>query len=378
MAKVAASGLSAHLAQVPDPRIDRTKRHALLTILAIAVCAVLAGADDWVAIAEFGRIKRAWFKRWLPLPNGIPSHDTFRRVFLLLDSDAFAEAFRAWVQSIAQLAAQQGIAIDGKTLRRSHDAAEGQSAISMVSAWATANRLVLGQLKVDDKSNEIKAIPELLRVLELSGCIVTIDAIGCQTDIAETIVARGGDYLLAVKGNQAGLHQELQDLFADAASLRFKGVVHDHCKQTDKGHGRLEIRHCWTIADPDYLRCIQRLAAWPGLQTLVKLDCERRTERGTTYETRYFISSLPNDAHLALRSARGHWGIENQLHWVLDMAFREDESRLRKGNGAENFAMLRHIALNLLQRETTAKMGVKNKRLRAGWDPDYLSTLLTQ
>lgn len=366
MQSVASTSLSAQLARVPDPRIDRTKRHGLLDILAIAVCAVLAGADDWVAIAEFGRIKQAWFRRWLALPNGIPSHDTFRRVFLLLDTDAFAEVFRAWVQSLAQRAARQGIAIDDKLLRGSHDAAEGQSAISLVSAWATANRLVLAQLKVDDKSNEITAIPELLRVLELSGCIVTIDAIGCQTDIAETIVARGGDYVLAVKGNQAGLHRELQDLFVDAESLHFKAVAHDHCKQTDKGHGRLEIRHCWTIADPDYLRCIRRLAEWPRLQTLVKLDCERRTESGTTRETRYFISSLPNDAQLALRSARGHWGIENRLHWVLDLAFREDESRLRKGNGAENFAMLRHIALNLLQRDTTAKLGVKNKRLRAG------------
>jgi predicted transposase YbfD/YdcC len=299
-------------------------------------------------------------------------------VFLLLDSQVFAQAFRAWVQGIAQLAAAQGIAIDGKTLRRSHDAASGHSAISLVSAWATANRLVLAQLKVDDKSNEITAIPELLRVLELQGCIVTIDAIGCQTDIAQTIVDRGGDYVLAVKGNQAGLHQEVQDLFADATSLCFKGVVHAYCKQTDKGHGRLEIRRCWTIADPDYLQCIRRLADWPRLQTLVKVDCERRMDSGTTRETRYYISSLPNDAKRILHAVRGHWGIENQLHWVLDVAFREDQSRLRKGHGAENFAMLRHMALNLLQHDTTAKLGVKNKRLRAGWDPDYLITLLTQ
>jgi predicted transposase YbfD/YdcC len=377
MKAVTATSLSAQLGSIPDPRIERTKQHLLIDILVIAVCAVLAGADDWVAIAEFGRIKQAWFKRFLALPNGIPSHDTFRRVFLLLDAVAFEKAFLQWAQALASLTGRQGVSVDGKTIRRSHDASEDQSAIGMVSAWATANRVVLGQLKVEAKSNEITAIPSLLRLLELKGCIVTIDAIGCQTDIAQTIVARGADYLLAVKGNQAGLYQEIQDLFADAESQQFKGVIHQHCKQTDKGHGRLEIRHCWTIADPDYLQCIRRLAEWPHLQTLVKLDCERRTDTGTTHATRYFISSLPNDAKLALRSARGHWGIENQLHWVLDLAFREDESRLRKGNAAENFAVLRHIALNLLHHDTTTPMGVKNKRLRAGWDNDYLMYLLT-
>jgi len=370
------SSLQSHFAEVTDPRIERTKHHGLIDIITIAVCAVIAGADDWIAIAAFGRAKRKWFKRFLALPNDIPSHDTFRRVFLLLDPAEFEQAFLSWVQALSHLAALQVVAIDGKTLRRSHDGVLGKNAIHMVSAWATANQLVLGQLKSDEKSNEITAIPELLRRLELHGCIVTMDALGCQTEIADLIVQRGGDYALAVKGNQDGLFREVQDLFADADALRFKGVLHDHCKHTDKAHGRLEIRHCWTISDPDYLACIKRQAEWLNLRTLIKVQCERRTATGTTVKTRYFISSLPNDAKLALHAVRGHWNIENQLHWVLDIAFREDDCRLRKGHGAENFVVLRHIALNLLRQETSEQMGLKNKRLRAAWDEAYLLKIL--
>ena len=369
--------LKAHFSQVPDPRIERTKQHLLIDIITIAVCAAIAGADDWIAVAAFGRAKQSWFKGWLALPNGIPSHDTFRRVFLLLDPEAFEHAFRSWVQALSRVEALQVVGVDGKTVRRSHDGQLGKNAIHMVSAWATGNRLVLGQIKVDDKSNEITAIPELLQRMALQGCIVTIDALGCQTAIADTIVVRGGDYVLAVKGNQDGLYREVQDLFADAESLGFKQVLHDQCKQTDKGHGRLEIRRCWTLADPDYLTCIKRQAEWPNLRTLIKVQAERRTSAGTTVETRYFISSLPNDAHLALRAVRGHWNIENQLHWVLDISFREDDCRLRKGHGAENFAVLRHIALNLLRQETSETMGVKNRRLRAAWDEDYLLKVLS-
>jgi predicted transposase YbfD/YdcC len=376
MAQRPANSLRVHFSEVIDPRLERTKLHLLIDILTIAVCAAIAGADDWIAVAAFGRAKRKWFKRFLLLPNGIPSHDTFRRVFLLLDPEEFEQAFLNWVQALSHLEELQVVAVDGKTLRRSHDGVLGKDAIHMVSAWATANRLVLGQLKVAEKSNEITAIPELLQRLELTGCIVTIDALGCQTHIADVIIQRGGDYVLAVKGNQDGLFRELQDLFADAEAMPFKKVVHDQCKYTTKDHGRLEIRRCWTIADPDYLGCIKRLAEWPKLRTLIKVQCERRTSKGTTLETRFFIGSLPNHAKLALQAVRGHWNIENQLHWVLDIAFREDDCRLRKGHGAQNFAMLRHIALNLLSQETSEKMGVKNKRLRAAWDEDYLLKVL--
>ncbi len=370
--------LTAHFAQVPDPRVERTKDHQLLDILVIAICAILCGANDWVGIATFGTSRLAWFRTFLELANGIPSHDTFGRVFARLDPDAFAQAFLNWTQAIRDVLQAEVIAIDGKTLRRSHDKGLGKGAIDMVSAWATANHLVLGQRKTAEKSNEITAIPELLRVLDVAGCIVTIDAMGCQTKIVETIVERGGDYLIAVKANQPRLYDDLQTMFRDAHATQFRGLAHDFHQTVEKDHGRIETRRCWTIAEPSYLKYLNTPQAWTHLRTVVMVEAERQLGASSTRETRYFIASLENNAPLALSAVREHWGIENQVHWVLDIAFREDDSRVRKEHGPENFAILRHIALNLLKQDKTTKLGTQNKRLKAAWDQDYLLALLTK
>jgi predicted transposase YbfD/YdcC len=369
---------AAHFAQVPDPRVERTKAHQLLDILVIAICAVLCGANDWVGVATFGTARLAWFRTFLELANGIPSHDTFGRVFARLDPEAFAQAFLNWTRAIRDVLQAEVIAIDGKTLRRSHDKGLGKGAIDMVSAWATANHLVLGQRKTAEKSNEITAIPELLRVLDVAGCIVTIDAMGCQTKIVETIVERGGDYVIAVKANQPRLYDDLQTMFRDARATQFRDVAHDFHQTLEKNHGRIEVRRCWTIAEPSYLDYLNDAQAWTRLRTVVMVEAERQSGDATTLETRYFIASLENNAPLALHAVRGHWGIENQVHWVLDLTFREDESRVRKDHGAENFAVVRHIALNLLKQDKTTKLGMQNKRLKAAWDQDYLLALLTK
>jgi predicted transposase YbfD/YdcC len=378
MPQAVSTTLTAHFAQVPDPRLDRTKDHQLLDILVIAICAILCGANDWVGVATFGTSRLAWFRTFLELANGIPSHDTFGRVFARLDPEAFAQAFLAWTQAIRTVLAAEVIAIDGKTLRRSHDKGLGKGAIDMVGAWATANHLVLGQRKTAEKSNEITAIPELLRVLDVAGCIVTIDAMGCQTKIVETIVERGGDYVIAVKANQPQLYDDVQSMFRDAQATQFRDVAHDFQQTVEKDHGRIEIRRCWTIAEPSYLGYLNPAQAWKHLRTVVMVEAERQVGSTTTVETRYFIASLENNAPLALSAVRGHWGIENQVHWVLDLAFREDESRVRKEHGPENFAVLRHIALNLLKQDKTTKLGTQNKRLKAAWDQDYLLALLTK
>jgi predicted transposase YbfD/YdcC len=366
----------AHFAQVSDPRTGNAKLHNLLDILVIALCAVICGADDWEAMSRWGKTKRRWLKRFLALPHGIPSPDTFRRVFERLNPEEFRKAFLEWVQSVNVLTRGQVIAIDGKILRRSHDRLLGKDAIHMVSAWATANHLVLGQVKMDEHSNEITAVPALLRLLDVSGGIVTVDAQNCQTEIAETIIAQGADYVLAVKENQKALYEELQDLFSESEKVQFLQVPHQHDRQVNKAHGRLEIRECWTLSDPDYLDYLRRRAEWKSLQTLIRVRAERRIGRRRSVEIRYYISSLANNARKLLQCIRAHWGIENGLHWVLDIAFLEDASRVRKDHGPENMAILRHIALNLLKQEHTAKVGIKNKRLQAAWDDDYLLKVL--
>jgi predicted transposase YbfD/YdcC len=366
--------MAGHFSELDDPRLDRTKLHPLLNVLTIALCAIICGAETWVDIELFGQSKRDWFARFLDLPNGIPSHDTFGRVFALLDAEQFTRCFVNWVQSICEVLQGQVVAIDGKTVRRSHNRTLGRQAIHMVSAWATQNQLVLAQTKVDDQSNEIVAIPALLKLLELSGCIVTIDAIGCQKEIAAQIIGQGADYMLAVKGNQQTLYQDMRDLFEDAQAVDY--VDCDYHKTVHKGHGRVEIRECWTTAHPDYLASLYQAEQWPGLQIAVKVRAERRVGDRAETEERYYIASIPSDAQKALQAVREHWQVENDLHWVLDVTFHEDDSRVRTGNAAQNMTVLRHMALNLIKQEQSTKRSIRGKRLKAGWDEQYLAQIL--
>ena len=286
--------------------------------------------------------------------------------------------FEEWVDAVNEVMEGQVVAIDGKTLRRSHDRTAGKSAIHMVSAWASVNRLILGQTKVDERSNEITAIPELLSTLDVSGCTVTIDAMGCQKEIATTIIDRGADYVLALKGNQPQLHQDVTETFDHARQVGFAHVDHDFHETVTKGHGRIETRRCWSVSDPDLLSYVNDRNAWTKLTSVVMVESERIEDGKTSTQTRYYISSLPNDARLLLASVGTHWGIENSVHWVLDVAFGEDDSRVRKGNAAENLSVLRRMALNMLKAETTSQGGVAAKRKRAGWDEDYLLSVLAQ
>ena len=376
MAEHSVASIEHHFGGLQDPRIDRTKRHELLDIIVTAICAVICGADGWVAIEEFGKAKLGWLRRFLELPNGIPSHDTFGRVFGKLDPDQFRICFMNWIMAVSEITEGQVIAIDGKTLRRSHDKTLGKGAIVMVSAWATADHLVLGQVKVDEKSNEITAIPELLRALDISGCIITTDAMGCQKEIASLIVAGEGDYTLALKENHGQLYEDVKLLFDDLEASRFSAYRYDMERTVNKGHGRLETRWCWTISDPELLQALRGTKDWQKLQSVVKVQAKRDDGQQVTIEDRYYLSSLDGNARKQLAATRTHWGIENSLHWVLDIAFREDECRVRKDHSAQNLAILRHIALNLLKQEKTARIGIKNKRLRAGWDEQYLLRVL--
>ena len=362
-----------HFAELEDPRWYNTT-HQLLDILVIAICAAICGADGWGDVELFGKTREKWLKGLLELPNGIPSDDTFRRVFAALDAKQFQICFVNWIQAVEGLTERQVIAADGKALRRSHDRNLGKKALYMVSAWASGSGLVLGQCKVDDKSNEITAVPELLDMLEISGCIVTLDAIHCQTKTVETIIDKKADYVLPVKENQPKLLESIQALFDDPSEMHW--VDCDHHRTIDKGHGRIEIRDCWSTSDPDYMDYIATLAEWRGLQSIAMVESERRIGDRTTVTRRYFISSLRSDAKLLLHAILTHWGIENKVHWILDISFRENDCRIRKGNGAENFAVLRHIALNLLKQEKSTKLSLRAKRKRAAWDPDYLPTVL--
>ena len=372
MAKDVNSSILKHFSVLSDPRRDN-RRHKLIDIITIAICAVIGNADSFEHIAEFGRAKHEWFKGFLELPHGIPSADTFERVFARIDPVEFKTCFLQWIRAISQLTKGEIIAVDGKTLRRSHDKSNGKSAIHMVSAWACANSLVLGQVKTEEKSNEITAIPQLLKTLEIQGCIVTIDAMGCQKDIAETIVDKDADYVFSLKGNQGNLHNDVKLFFEDQKENNFKDLLFDYHETIDAEHGKIEIRKYRTVSDIDWL---QGKENWKSLKTICMVERERQFEDKTEYETTYYIGSIENNAEKFAHAVRSHWGIENSLHWVLDVTFREDESRVRKDNAPENLAVLRHIALNMIKKETSLRKSVKSKRLRAGWDNNYLMKVL--
>lgn len=361
-----------HFSKLPDPRILLKTRHRLVDIVTMALCAVIAGADDWVEIAAYAKAKEGWFKEVLKFEGGIPSHDTFGRVFALLNPDAFAKCYIDWVRALVNIP-DEVVAIDGKTLRRSHDRANGKSAIHMVNAWAVHHGLVLGQVKTEAKSNEITAIPELLKLLDLKGSVVTIDAMGCQKEITTQIVEQEADYVLSLKGNQGNLHKEVELLFEDAKNDGFKNLTYDSLTTVDGDHGRIETRRYTTVADVDWF---EEKEKWTKLTTFGMIESEREVNGHITSETRYFISSLPNDAKRFAEAARGHWAVENNLHWCLDIAFREDDSRARSGNAQENLAAIRRLALNLIKQDSQRKIGVKASRKRAGWDMDYIKNLL--
>ena len=363
----------AYFEGLEDPRIERTKRHLLVDIICLSVCAVIAGAEGWEDIEEFGLTHETWLRKFLRLPHGIPSHDTISRVFRRLKPKAFEACFLEWVSSLHEQLGFKLIAIDGKTLRRSHDRKTMKSALHLVCAWSVENHVVLGQEAVDAKSNEITAIPELLETLELKGSIVTIDAMGCQKEIASQIVTAKGDYVLAVKDNQPTLHQALKDHFAEVVESESATVQVKHKVTREEGHGRQEERHYYTTPVPPGL--CEDLKEWKGCQSLgIAISYVTRDGKKTD-DIRYYISSLKSNVGQFSDSVRGHWGIENSMHWTLDVTFREDESRIRKDHGPDNFALLRRMALTLIKRDTS-RGSVRRKRKRAAWSNEALLNIL--
>lgn len=369
------ASLWSHFSALEDPRIRRCRKHSLQDILVISICGFICGVDNWVDMELFGKCKEKWFRTFLALPNGIPSHDTFGRVFAALEPEAFSRRFTEWMQAVAQATEGKLVAIDGKAVRRSFDKASEKAAIHMVSAWVAENRLVLGQVKTEEKSNEITAIPRLLEMLSLDGSTVTLDAMGCQREIVKAIAEKKADYVISLKGNQETLHREVEALFATAAAEGFAHLPHKYTETFDEAHGRVEMRRCWVTSK---VEGYARREEWQGLKSFAMVESERTENNETKTEVRYFISSLPgNDAEAMLRAIRTHWAVENDLHWSLDVAFREDESRVRKGNAQQNMALMRRLALSLLKQDSKTKAGIAGRRKKAGWSHDYLLDLIT-
>lgn len=357
---------------IDDPR-HHNKVHKLIDVLVIAICAVVAGADTYEQIENFGKKRLKWLSNFLELPRGIPSHDTFGRIFERMNPQEFQNSFKRWIESVTQQTKGQVVAIDGKTLRRSHDKSNDKKAIHMISAWASFNQVILGQLKTEEKSNEITAIPYLLKLLDISGCIITIDAMGTQKNIAKTIIDQGADYILAVKDNHKGLHEQAVLFFDQIEEMEKQGYGFQEDTTVDGDHGRLETRRYVMTSDIDWLQGREK---WPGITSLGMVQSTREIQGQSSLEKRYYMSSLDCDAAKFGAAVRSHWGIENSVHWVLDIAFREDESRVRKGSAPENFAAIRHIALNLLRNNKSFKGSVKTKRLNAAMDTDYLEAVV--
>jgi len=362
--------------ELEDPRVERNKLHRLTDILAITLLAVICGADEWTEIELFGQSKLDWLRTFLQLPHGIPSHDTFGRVFSRLDPQQLELCFQKWMNALARRSGGELIALDGKTLRRSFDQANQKAAIHMVSAWSQANHLVLGQVATDAKSNEITAIPKLLKMLDITDSVVTIDAMGCQKAIARQIVEQQGHYVLQVKGNQETLHSLVKGTFDELTHRGIPGAPYAFHEEVDSGHGRVETRRIWTTEWTDWY---PRHKDWAGLRSFVCVESERTINGHTSIDRRYYISDLDGrDARTMLGYVRGHWGIENQLHWSLDVTFREDTLRQRVGHSAENLSRIRRLALNLLRRDKTCKNGLKGKRLKACLKQDYLLRIIGQ
>jgi predicted transposase YbfD/YdcC len=372
MASMKPTRIQDHFADLTDPR-SRETIYPLINVVVIAVCAVICGADDFVAIARFGTTKREWLAQFLDLTNGVPSHDRFNAIFAAIKPAEFEKCLLSWITALHEITDGQVIAIDGKTLRRSFDAANSKAAIHMVSAWASANHICLGQVVVDAKSNEITAIPKLLEILELSGAMVTIDAMGCQTEIAQQIVDAEADYCLAVKGNQPTLHQGIVDFFDDHLEDDFARTPMRNYQTEENGHGRQEFRDYYICPVPEDLPDRSR---WAHLKAIGIVVSNTHRDGKECSEVRYYILSKYIAARRFADSVRGHWGIENRLHWHLDVTFQEDQCRIRQGHADANFSILRRTALSLLKNEPTLKVGIKNKRLTAGWDETYLEKVL--
>ena len=364
--------------QIPDPRRNNL-RHKLIDILTVALFAIICGADGWVAVAEYGRCKRTWLQTFLELPHGIPSHDTFSDVFAKLQPQAFEDCFMQWMKNLVQLSGEKLVAIDGKSLRRSFEHGWDKSGMAhMVSAFVQANQMVFAQVKTEGKGQELSAIEKLLTLLELDGAVVTIDALGCQKQIAQQILDAHGRYILQAKDNQPKLHEKLQALFTDLRLEKFAGVEHDYFTQTDGNHNRIETRRLWVCWEVQLLGELAQ--EWPGIKSLILVERTRQLNGQRSVELHYYISSLDRRtrAPSLAKYIRGHWSVENNLHWQLDVSFREDQRRIRKGHGAENFSRLCRIALNLLKSEKTQKVGIAIKRQKCGWDDGYLLTVVTQ